>query len=149
MIIYKKGDLLEDPAEALVNAVNTVGVMEAGIAKQFKLKFPKMYIQYKKDCEKGLVTLGKMHVYQRHHRKSPKYIINFPTLGHWREEAKLENIEKGLEDLMRVVEELNISSIAIPPLGCGVGGLAWEEVKELFEQTFEEVSFDVHLYEPL
>lgn len=150
MIIYKKGDLLTDEAEALVNAVNTVGVMGAGIARQFKKQFPAMFANYEKACRAGEVTLGKMHVVPVDVAGEEKYIVNFPTLVHWSDQSKLADIAAGLEDLVRVVEEREIQSIAIPPLGCGVGGLAWEDVRTLIEEAFEKVEgVRVHLYEPL
>lgn len=150
MIHYKRGNLLEDNFEALVNAVNTVGVMGAGIALQFKQKFPEMFDQYEADCRENRVKLGKMHVFKLHSQtSSPKYIINFPTLEHWSDQATLETIEAGLRDLVRVIKEQNIHSIAIPPLGCGIGGLKWEDVKVLIEQTFRDEDIQVHLYEPL
>src|SRR5699024_11150703 len=108
MIVYKKGNLLEDEAEALVNAVNTVGVMGAGIAKQFKEKFPEMFDKYKKACQQGEVKLGKMHVVPVETEVGKKYIVNFPTLEHWTDKSKLSDIEAGLEDLVRVVKEREI-----------------------------------------
>ena len=150
MIVYKKGNLLEDEAEALVNAVNTVGVMGAGIAKQFKEKFPEMFDKYKKACQQGEVKLGKMHVVPVETEVGKKYIVNFPTLEHWTDKSKLSDIEAGLEDLVRVVKEKEIKSIAIPPLGCGVGGLQWEDVRKLIEEAFAGLAeVTVHLYEPL
>lgn len=150
MIVYKKGNLLEDEAEALVNAVNTVGVMGAGIAKQFKEKFPEMFDKYKKACQQGEVKLGKMHVVPVETEVGKKYIVNFPTLEHWTDKSKLSDIETGLEDLVRVVKEKEIKSIAIPPLGCGVGGLQWEDVRKLTEEAFAGLAdVTVHLYEPL
>lgn len=150
MIVYKKGNLLEDEAEALVNAVNTVGVMGAGIAKQFKEKFPEMFDKYKKACQQGEVKLGKMHVVPVEAEGGKKYVVNFPTLEHWTDKSKLSDIEAGLEDLVRVVKEKEIKSIAIPPLGCGVGGLQWEDVRKLTEEAFAGLAdVTVHLYEPL
>lgn len=150
MIIYKQGNLLEDSAEALVNAVNTVGVMGGGIARQFKEKFPEMFIEYERACKNNEVKLGKMHVVKVDTVEGEKYIINFPTLEHWSDQSKLEDIVVGLEDLVRVVKEKKIQSIAIPPLGCGIGGLKWEDVRPLIEETFADLSnVTVHLYEPL
>ena len=150
MIIYKKGNLLEDEAEALVNAVNTVGVMGGGIARQFKEKFPDMFVKYERACRNGEVKLGKMHVVKVDAPEGEKYVINFPTLEHWSHQSKLEDIEKGLQDLVRVVKEKNIRSIAIPPLGCGIGGLKWDDVRPLIEKAFEHIEdVTVHLYEPL
>src|SRR5690625_5223008 len=132
MIIYKQGDLFTDDAEAFVNAVNVVGVMGAGIALQFKKRFPEMFKDYEEACEKGELTLGKMHVYEQK-EGTPRFIINFPTLYHWKDQSKLSDIEAGLKDLVKVVREKNIQSIAIPPLGCGAGGLAWKDVKSKIE----------------
>lgn len=150
MIVYKRGDLLADSAEALVNAVNTVGVMGAGIARQFKKQFPEMFTEYERACQADEVTLGKMHVVKVKVDGDHKYIINFPTLAHWSDKSELQHIEAGLEDLLRIVQEKNIRSIAIPPLGCGVGGLEWEDVRGLIEAAFSDVEgIQVHLYEPL
>lgn len=147
MIIYKRDNLLADEAEALVNAVNTVGVMGAGIARQFKKAYPEMFTEYKRACKAGEVTLGKMHVVKL---TEGKYIINFPTLAHWSDSSQLVHIESGLDDLIRVLQEEGIKSIAIPPLGCGVGGLAWEDVRQLIEEAFQDIEdVTVHLYEPL
>lgn len=150
LIVYKKGDLLADSAEALVNAVNTVGVMGAGIARQFKKQFPEMFIEYEQACRANEVTLGKMHVVKVPTGEDHQYIINFPTLAHWSDQSELKHIEAGLVDLVRVVQEKKIKSIAIPPLGCGVGGLAWEDVRGLIEEAFCHVTgVQVHLYKPL
>jgi len=150
VIIYKKGNLLEDDAETLVNAVNTVGVMGAGIARQFKEKFPDMFVVYESACQRGELQLGTMHVVQVKENDTTRYIINFPTLAHWSDKSTLATIESGLADLVRVVQEKGIQSIAIPPLGCGVGGLEWEDVRLLIEGAFKNVEgVTVHLYEPL
>lgn len=150
MIIYKRGNLLEDEAEALVNAVNTVGVMGAGIAKQFKQKFPDMFLVYEQACKAGELKLGRVQVVPVESKSEKKYVINFPTLEHWSDRSTLDHIRMGLEDLVRVVKEKKIQSIAIPPLGCGVGGLDWQEVKPLIEKAFEALpGVRVHLYEPL
>src|SRR5690625_926474 len=125
MIHSKKGNLLEDSAEAYVNTVNTVGVMGKGIAYQFKQAFPEMFKEYARDCKKGLVKVGKMHVVNIHGLATPRYVINFPTKRHWRDPSKLEYIRDGLIDLVRVIQKLDIKSIALPPLGCGNGGLNW------------------------
>lgn len=150
MIIYKKGDLLADSAEALVNAVNTVGVMGAGIARQFKKQFPDMFIEYERACHANEVKLGKMHIVQTETSDGDKYIVNFPTLEHWTDQSELKHIEAGLKDLVKVLQEKEIKSVAIPPLGCGVGGLLWEDVRQLIEAAFSDVEdIQVHLYEPL
>ena len=131
MLTLRRGNIMEAEAEALVNTVNTVGVMGKGIALQFKKAYPENYAAYTKACKKGEVEVGKMFVLDRGELNKPKFIINFPTKRHWREKSKLEYIERGLEDLVRVMENLRITSIAIPPLGCGNGGLNWEDVRPL------------------
>lgn len=148
MIQSVTGNLLEDTAEAYVNTVNTVGVMGKGIALQFKQAFPDVFKQYVKDCRAGVVQVGKMHVVDVHGLANPKYIINFPTKQHWRNPSKLEYIETGLNDLVRLVKELNIQSIALPPLGCGNGGLDWLVVRPMIIDAFGNMDVKIHLYEP-
>lgn len=148
MIYSVKGNLLEDQAEAYVNTVNTVGVMGKGIALQFKQAFPDVFKQYAKDCKSGSVQVGKMHVVPVHGLDNPKYIINFPTKEHWRNPSTLDYILDGLRDLVQVIQALNIQSIAIPPLGCGNGGLDWSIVRPYIIEALEPLSIDVHLYEP-
>lgn len=148
MIQYKVGNLLDDQSEALVNTVNTVGVMGKGIALQFKQAFPHVFRDYEKESKMGNVKVGQMHVVSTDALVGPKYVINFPTKQHWREKSKKDYIVEGLKDLVRVVHELKIKSIAIPPLGCGNGGLKWSEVKPLIEETFSNEPIDVIVYEP-
>lgn len=149
MILYKKGNLLDDSAEALVNTVNTVGVMGKGIALQFKQRFPDVFREYEKACKRHELTIGKMHVVPIHGMVDPQYVINFPTKKHWKEKSKTRYIEVGLKDLVNVVQDLGLSSIALPPLGCGNGGLPWTEVKKLIENAFAGINVDVHVYEPV
>lgn len=148
MIVYKKGNLLEDSSEALVNTVNTVGVMGKGIALQFKQAFPEVFRKYEKACKKGEIQTGTMYVVRTDALVGPKVIINFPTKTHWKEKSKIEYIEEGLTDLVNVIQELNIQSIAIPPLGCGNGGLDWSIVQPLIEEAFQDISAKVYVYEP-
>lgn len=148
MIQSVKGNLLEDSAEAYVNTVNTVGVMGKGIALQFKQAFPDVFKQYEKACKKGLIQVGNMHVTEVVGFASPRYVINFPTKEHWRNPSKLEYIEEGLKDLVRVVKDLKIRSIALPPLGCGNGGLDWRQVRPMIVEAFQTLDVTVHLYEP-
>ncbi|HHE46871.1 MAG TPA: Appr-1-p processing protein, partial [Bacteroidetes bacterium] len=122
MLHFTTGDLLKADVEALVNTVNTVGIMGRGIALQFKKAFPENFKLYKASCDRGELELGRMHVYVRGGFQNPKYIINFPTKKHWRNKSSLDTIEAGLRDLLRVIKEYNIQSIAIPPLGSGLGG---------------------------
>lgn len=149
MIEFRKDNLLEANAEALVNSVNTVGVMGKGVALQFKKTFPENFKEYARACKKGEVKVGKMYTVDLGKLDNPRYIINFPTKQHWREKSRLEYIQTGLEDLIREVERLNISSIAVPPLGCGNGGLNWGVVRPLIEQAFAKVpSTQAFIYQP-
>lgn len=142
-----RGNLLEADVDALVNTVNTEGVMGKGLALQFKKAFPENFASYERDCAKGEVTPGRMHVVQR--LASPRYIFNFPTKKHWRQPSKLEYIRDGLANLVFHVNKLGVRSIAIPPLGCGNGGLAWADVRPLIFAAFEQVpDVRVLLFEP-
>ena len=120
---YITGNLLESKAQALVNAVNTVGVMGKGIALQFKKRFPLNFKLYAAACKKGEVKIGKMFVVQESDLQGEKIIINFPTKTEWFKKSQYEYVEEGLKDLVRVIEAHKIESIAIPALGCGHGGL--------------------------
>lgn len=145
------GNLFEVKAEALINAVNCVGVMGKGIALQFKQKFPKDYFNaYKLACQNGELAIGKVQVYElKNVQTNPRYIINFPTKGHWREPSKIEDIESGLQSLVEAVEQYEIKSIAMPALGCGLGGLDYDEVKLLVEKAFVNLpNVDVLLFLP-
>ncbi|HBQ12864.1 MAG TPA: Appr-1-p processing protein [Myxococcales bacterium] len=147
MIESGKGNLLKADVEALVNTVNTKGVMGKGLALQFKRAFPEAFREYDRACRAGEVEVGRMHVVER--LTSPRYIINFPTKKHWRGRSRLAFIEAGLRDLIRVVREREIASIAIPPLGCGLGGLQWEDVGPHIRSAFAELpSVQVVLFEP-
>lgn len=150
MIEYAKGDLLASNAQALVNTVNTVGVMGKGIARHFKQMFPHNFAVYAKACKAHKVVPGKMLVVEDTSLTTgDRIIINFPTKVHWRQPSQYEYIESGLVDLVRVIGEYAITSVAIPPLGCGNGGLDWNIVKRMIEGALlglEDVS--VVVYEP-
>jgi O-acetyl-ADP-ribose deacetylase (regulator of RNase III) len=148
MITYRVGNILESDAEALVNTVNTVGVMGKGIALQFKKAYPENYKKYKLAVDQNEVQLGKMFVTETNRLIGPKYIINFPTKGHWRYPSKLKWIKDGLQDLKRVIREKEIKSVAVPPLGCGQGGLDWKDVKREIENTLSGVDAEIIAYEP-
>ena len=148
MVKFVKGNIFESNAEALVNSVNTVGVMGKGIALQFKERFPENYRLYKKACENGEVIIGKVFVTSTNSLVNPKWIINFPTKKHWMHRSSYKFIEEGLNDLIRVIKELNIKSIAIPPLGAGQGGLKWEKVKKLLLDRLEHLNIEILIYEP-
>lgn len=148
MITYETGNLLTAHVEALVNTVNTVGVMGKGIALQFKEAFPENYRAYAAACKKGAVVTGSMFITETNRMDGLRYIINFPTKMHWKYPSKLEFIRDGLEDLKRVILEKNIRSIALPPLGCGNGGLDWAMVKPLIEEILHDLPVSILVYEP-
>ncbi|MBP86247.1 MAG: Appr-1-p processing protein [Planctomycetaceae bacterium] len=149
MIELTKGDILKADAQALVNTVNCVGVMGRGIAAQFKKRFEENFKVYKKACDAGELRPGMMLVYDSGKFLNPRYVINFPTKDHWRANSKIEDIESGLQALVEVVRSRNIKSIAVPPIGCGLGGLDWSEVRPRIENAFAELpNVQVLLYEP-
>lgn len=149
MITKGKGNLLDASAEALVNTVNCVGVMGRGIALQFKKAYPDNFKEYSKACKLKDVQIGKMFVYDRGSLVNPRYIINFPTKKDWHEKSKLEYIDKGLQDLIDVIRRLKIKSVAVPPLGCGNGGLSWDDVWPRIEGAFKEIpEVTLILFEP-
>ncbi len=149
MIKETSGNLLRADADALVNTVNTEGVMGKGIALQFKKAYPAMFDAYRLAAKAGQIRLGHIQVWPTNHLTGPKYVINFPTKGHWKSRSKLKDIEEGLADLVRQVRELEIRSIALPPLGCGNGGLEWRDVKPVIMAAFDQVpDVDVLLYPP-
>jgi len=134
------GNLLTADVEALVNTVNTVGVMGKGIALQFKRAFPVNYQAYRAACARGEVHLGEMFVVDTGVLGPRRYIINFPTKEHWRSRSRLADVRAGLDDLVRVVRELGVASIAIPALGCGNGGLAWAQVRPVIELACDRIA---------
>jgi len=149
-IIFTKGDLLQqNDVDAIVNTVNCVGVMGKGIALQFKKKWPGNFKEYATACKDNIIKIGKMHVYETDNMFLPKYIINFPTKNHWKEKSKIKYIQEGLDDLIIQIKKYHINSIAIPPLGCGNGGLNWQEIKLLIEEKFKQLpEVKVILFEP-
>lgn len=149
MIEFRTGDILKADAEALVNTVNCVGIMGRGIALQFKNAFPDNFKAYAAACAREEVRPGRMFVFETGYVGNPKYIINFPTKRHWRTKSELSYIEDGLAALIEEVRWRGIRSIAVPPLGCGNGGLEWSEVEPLIRRAFEAVSdVRVLVYEP-
>lgn len=139
MIENAKGNLLQAEAEALVNTVNCVGVMGKGIALQFKQAYPDMAKAYEKACKREEIRPGHVQVWDTGALHGPKHIINFPTKLHWRSKSRLEDIESGLTSLVQTIRALGIESVAVPPLGCGHGGLSWSEVRPMIEAAFEEI----------
>lgn len=148
MIVETEGDLLAADCDALVNAVNCVGVMGKGIALAFKRAYPSVFTEYKRACDRGLVTPGAMFTVATGEVK-PQWIVHFPTKEHWRDESKIEHVERGLLALAREVRARSIESIAVPALGCGAGGLAWSDVRPKIVAALEELaSTRVLLYRP-
>lgn len=140
MIELKTGNIVkEEQAEALVNTVNTMGVMGKGIALQFRKAFPVNYTSYRKAFENNELEIGRVYVFETGSMFNPKYIINFPTKKHWRHKSKLEYIDAGLKSLENEVRNRKIKSVAVPPLGCGLGGLKWDQVFPLMKETFKKM----------
>lgn len=150
MIHEARGDLLKADVQALVNTVNTEGVMGKGIALQFKNAYPDMFKAYADACAHHSVQLGKVHIYDAGSiGEGPRWIINFPTKGHWRSKSRLADIDNGLVDLVSAIQRLQIQSIALPPLGCGNGGLEWADVRPRIEKAMAAVpEVRVELYAP-
>jgi O-acetyl-ADP-ribose deacetylase (regulator of RNase III) len=146
LFIYMTGDILDSSADALVNTVNCEGFMGKGIAYQFKLRYPNNFKDYQRACKTGELRPGKLHCFS----EEGKLIINFPTKDQWRKPSKIEYIESGLIELDRLIRDMSIRSIAIPPLGSGNGGLIWAEVRKLVEEKLSEDSknVDIFIYEP-
>lgn len=150
MIRYTSGNLLESEAEALVNTVNEVGVMGKGIALMFREAFPESSRAYAEACERGEVQVGRVLITENLGLTGPRWIIHFPTKKHWRNPSQLPWVREGLQDLARVVAEKKIRSIAVPPLGCGHGGLDWLQVRTEIETSLGKIpGLDVMVYEPV
>jgi O-acetyl-ADP-ribose deacetylase (regulator of RNase III) len=150
MIEFERGDILKDNSEAIVNTVNCVGVMGRGIALQFKNVWPENFESYALACKRGEVQPGKMFVYETGHMSSPRYIINFPTKRHWRGKSRMEDIQSGLLALVEEIRNRGIQSVAIPPLGSGMGGLEWAAVRSKIIQHMNDLpSVRVRVFEPL
>ncbi|MGM3190492.1 type II toxin-antitoxin system antitoxin DNA ADP-ribosyl glycohydrolase DarG [Dickeya dadantii subsp. dieffenbachiae] len=149
MIEYRQGDILQAETEAIINTVNCVGVMGRGIALQFKNAYPDNFKAYAASCKAKQVVPGKMFVFETGQLTNPRYIINFPTKRHWKGKSRLEDIVAGLDDLVAVIRQHDIRSIAIPPLGSGLGGLDWQDVKPLIESAVQPLeSVQIAIYDP-
>lgn len=149
MIELTQGDILKADVEALVNTVNCVGIMGRGIALQFRKAFPENFKAYEAACKAHQVQPGKMFIYDLNRLYNPRFIINFPTKRHWKGKSRIEDIKSGLADLISVIQQQQIRSVAIPPLGCGLGGLNWEKVRPLIIEAFQSVpEVTVFLFEP-
>ena len=150
MIRMTHGDILRADAEAIINTVNCVGVMGRGIALQFKKAWPNNFNAYALACKTKDVQPGRMFIFETGQLANPRYIINFPTKRHWRAASRIEDIESGLVALVDDIQRLGIKSVAIPPLGAGLGGLDWAIVREKIEEAMQPLrDVDVFLYEPL
>ncbi|HXV97424.1 MAG TPA: macro domain-containing protein, partial [Anaerolineae bacterium] len=148
MLTYLTINLFKSPAQTLVNTVNTVGVMGKGIAKTFKQLYPEMYQEYRRLCQEKKLTIGKLYIY----RTPNKIVVNFPTKKHWRNPSRVEYIQIGLEEFVKVYDRYGISSVSFPQLGCGNGELDWEQqVKPVMEQYLKDLPIPVyiHLYPKL
>ncbi len=145
MIKFVEGNLMESAAQALVNTVNLEGFMGKGIAYQFKKQYPKNFDEYNSACKNGVIQIGKSLVFF----ENEKIIINFPTKDKWRSKSKIEYIRLGLMDLVQKIKQLNIKSIAIPPLGTGNGGLNWNEVRNMMIEYLKDLeNCEIFIYEP-
>lgn len=150
MIKITHGNILSANTEAIVNTVNCVGVMGRGIALQFKKSWPENFNLYKIACEKKEIQPGKMFIFETKQLTNPKFIINFPTKRHWKGASRIEDIDSGLIDLIDNIRQLSIKSIAIPPLGSGLGGLDWPIVRTKIEEAVSQLNdVNVLIYEPL
>jgi O-acetyl-ADP-ribose deacetylase (regulator of RNase III) len=145
-IEIRQGDLFAIDVEAIVNPVNTRGVMGKGLALAFKKKFPDAFRSYAKACERGEVVIGRVHVVVR--EAAPKYVIHFPTKDDWRAPSRIEYVRDGLVDLAKVMRLREIRSIAVPALGCGLGGLDWNDVRPLLVEALEPIEAKVILFSP-
>lgn len=149
----KKGDMFAEPVEALVNTVNCVGVMGKGVALEFKHRWPENFKAYKSLCDAKGLKPGQMFVFDTKElfpSEGPRYLINFPTKAHWRSKSKMEYIENGLDALVAAIRDYQITSIAIPPLGCGNGGLDWSDVRPVIESKLSCLEgVDIILFAPI
>jgi O-acetyl-ADP-ribose deacetylase (regulator of RNase III)/uncharacterized protein YwgA len=145
MVKVLMGDILKSKAQTLVNTVNCVGIMGKGIALEFKEQFPDMFDDYVARCNRNKVRLGKPYLYKR---LTPPWILNFPTKGHWRSVSRIEDIVKGLKYLFQHYKEWRITSLAVPPLGCGQGQLEWKIVGPTLYRCLNQLDIPVELYAP-
>src|SRR5690554_1972745 len=142
------GDIFNSEMETLVNTVNCVGVMGKGIAKEFKSRYPDMFLEYKNMCDRKQIKLGELSIHEVNDIFSKRRIINFPTKGHWKSPSKLSDIIQGLDYFINNYQPWNITSIAFPPLGCGNGGLKWSYVGKIMYQKLKDLPIDIEIYAP-
>jgi O-acetyl-ADP-ribose deacetylase (regulator of RNase III) len=145
MVTYVQGDIFQSPAQVLTNAVNCVGVMGKGIALEFKNRFVGLFEAYETLCDKGEVKPGQPYLWENDRVQ----ILNFPTKRHWRDDSRIEDIEAGLKFLAENYAKMGIDSLAMPALGCGLGGLSWSDVQPLIDKYLGSiVDLDVYVYQP-
>lgn len=145
MVTFVKGDIFKSPAQVLTNTVNCVGVMGKGVALEFKNRYPKMFGDYKSKCDQGAVKPGQPYLWE----DDSAQVLNFPTKRHWRDNSLLQDIEDGLKYLASSYEQMGIQSVAMPALGCGLGGLKWSDVQALIVKYLGSLpDLDVYVYEP-
>ncbi len=142
MLIYLRSSLFHSPAQTWVNTVNTVGVMGKGVAKEFKSRFPQMFREYKSLCDGHKLKVGQLHLW----RGKTQWVLNFPTKTTWRLPSKLEYVEQGLEKFVQTYQELGITSVSFPPLGCGNGNLDWQDVRPVMERYLKQVNIPIFLH---
>lgn len=143
MITYTKGNIFDSKMDAIVNPVNTVGVMGKGLALQMKIRYPLMFRSYKSACERGMIETGKIYI----SRNEGRTILLFPTKKHWRNPSEYTYIEEGLKYLVKNYRLLNLKSIAFPRIGCGCGGLDWSRVKAMLEKYLKDTDLEIEIYE--
>ena len=150
MIIQGKGNILDTDAEAVVNTVNVQGYMGKGLALEFKKRFPSNFAAYEAACHRGEVVVGRMFVTERMDMFGPRWLVNFPTKREWRNPSRVEWVRSGLTDLREVISSRGIRSIAIPPLGCGNGGLDWRVVRPIIVEALDGLpGCTVSLFDPI
>ena len=147
MITWTTGDLFASCAEVLVNPVNCVGVMGKGLALEFRTRFPRNYRYYRRDCALGLIRPGRIHIPAELLGDLPM-VFNLPTKRHWRDRSRLADVEAGVQALGRLLAGMTYETAAVPPLGCGLGGLSWTDVRPIVERELTAVGTHVMVYEP-
>lgn len=142
-----RGDLFDAKVDALIHPSNCVATFGGGLSRQFRNRFPEIVLPYQRACKSGSIRPGHIHVYDRE-TDSPRFIISLPTKRHWRDPSKIEDIATGLDALVDAVAALHIISVAIPPLGCGLGGLDWLDVEPLITAAAARMNARVVVYSP-
>lgn len=145
IITLMYGDLFESKADAIVNPINCVGVMGGGLALEFKNRYPEMFKVYVDLCKAGHLTPGTIY---GHRPPSGPVVLNFPTKDHWKDPSLIKYIHEGLPELISTMRDMDLKSVAIPALGCGLGGLNWADVEPVIRKAFKDTDLEVHLYPP-